>query len=379
RDRKRQTLEEFGACVHVVIGVIGAGGGCTHLIDRKMAASRVRRAMELLIKVSHGKLPETLRELPSSPGGQFTFRPLPPPPPPPHACTCARPAPYTQVSLQRKTMPTRCQASQGGQGGDTSSSTDQAQLHNSWVLNSNIPLETRHFLFKQGSGSSALLSGAGQGYPLTSGTVYSPPPRPLPRSSVTRPLFTFNKPHRCCNWKCTALSASLLTLTLALLLTYVIEQISQPSTQPLHFPPVVVLKVTAEQAGTEMMMASVERTVTVELQSVLIAGGGQEAIACHIFAAHLGGVADSEGLTWHLRHGESQLYENGVISADHQQEDRSKPRPTSSIHLLDTLNPENAHAGDRGELTRVQYYTTITDVPYSTIDRICPSVATKPM
>lgn len=82
-------------------------------------------------------------ELPSSPGGQFTFRPLPPPPPPPHACTCARPAPYTQVSLQRKTMPTRCQASQGSQGADTGTSTDPAQLHNSWVLNSNIPLETR--------------------------------------------------------------------------------------------------------------------------------------------------------------------------------------------------------------------------------------------
>lgn len=81
-----------------------------------------------------------LAELPSSPGGQFTFRPLPPPPPPPHTCTCARPAPYTQVSLQRKTMPTRCQT---GQGADNSSATDQAQLHNSWVLNSNIPLETR--------------------------------------------------------------------------------------------------------------------------------------------------------------------------------------------------------------------------------------------
>ena len=87
--------------------------------------------------------PSLHAELPSSPGGQFTFRPLPPPPPPPHACTCARPAPYTQVSLQRKTMPTRCQASQGGQGADNGSSTDQAQLHNSWVLNSNIPLETR--------------------------------------------------------------------------------------------------------------------------------------------------------------------------------------------------------------------------------------------
>lgn len=94
---------------------------------------------------------------------------------------------------------------------------------------SSLCLSHRHFLFKQGSGSSALLSGAGQGYPLTSGTVYSPPPRPLPRSSVTRPLFTFNKPHRCCNWKCTALSASLLTLTLALLLTYVIGELQHTS------------------------------------------------------------------------------------------------------------------------------------------------------
>lgn len=60
------------------------------------------------------------------------------------------------------------------------------------------------------------------------------------------------------------------------------------------------------------------------------------------------------GLTWHLRHGESQLYENGLSSADHQQEDRSKSRPTSSIHLLDTLNPENTHAGDKGELTHTR-------------------------
>ncbi|XP_046872433.1 teneurin-1-like isoform X2 [Hypomesus transpacificus] len=159
-------------------------------------------------------------ELPTSPGGHFTFRPLPPPPPPPHSCTCARPTPYAQVTLQRKTMPTRCQPGQGA--GETGAGADPTQLHNSWALNSNIPLETRHFLFKQGSGSSALLSGAGQGYPLTSGTVYSPPPRPLPRGTVTRPLFTFNKPHRCCSWKCTALSASLLTLALGLLLTYVI-------------------------------------------------------------------------------------------------------------------------------------------------------------
>lgn len=57
------------------------------------------------------------------------------------------------------------------------------------------------------------------------------------------------------------------------------------------------------------------------------------------------------GLTWHLRHGESQLYENGLSSGDHQQEERGKSRPTSSVHLLDTLNPENTHAGDKGTPT----------------------------
>lgn len=80
----------------------------------------------------------------------------------------------------------------------------------------------RHFLFKHGSGSSAIFSATSQNYPLTSNTVYSPPPRPLPRSTFSRPAFTFNKPYRCCNWKCTALSATAITVTLALLLAYVI-------------------------------------------------------------------------------------------------------------------------------------------------------------
>ncbi|KAI1898905.1 hypothetical protein AGOR_G00077210, partial [Albula goreensis] len=160
---------------------------------------------------------------PSSPHAHFTFRPLPPPPPPPHACTCARPtphAPHATEALQRNTLPAR---TQGSQAVDTAGAqTDCAQLHNSWALNSNIPLETRHFLFKHGSGSSALFSAASQNYPLTSSTVYSPPPRPLPRSTFSRPAFTFSKPYKCCNWKCTALSATAVTVTLALLLTYVI-------------------------------------------------------------------------------------------------------------------------------------------------------------
>ncbi|XP_066570780.1 teneurin-1 [Amia ocellicauda] len=122
-------------------------------------------------------------------------------------------------------MPARSQTSQASQAaGDSGANTqqDSVQLHNSWVLNSNIPLETRHFLFKHGSGSSALFSAASQNYPLTSNTVYSPPPRPLPRSTFSRPAFTFNKPYKCCNWKCTALSATAITVTLALLLAYVI-------------------------------------------------------------------------------------------------------------------------------------------------------------
>ncbi|KAA0716697.1 Teneurin-1 [Triplophysa tibetana] len=159
-------------------------------------------------------------DLPSSPAAQFSFRPLPPPPPPPHACTCARPAPAPLPELvQRSTLPARCQPlDSGGKAGQD----DNGQAHNTWALNSNIPLETRHFLFKHGSGSSAIFNAASQNYPLTSSTVYSPPPRPLPRTTLSRPLFSFSKPYRCCNWKCTALSASAITLTLALLLTYII-------------------------------------------------------------------------------------------------------------------------------------------------------------
>ncbi|KAM5221562.1 teneurin-1 isoform 3-T3 [Ctenodactylus gundi] len=161
------------------------------------------------------------QDMQSSPHNQFTFRPLPPPPPPPHACTCARKPPPTADTLQRRSMTTRSQPSPAAPAPPTSTQ-DSVHLHNSWVLNSNIPLETRHFLFKHGSGSSAIFSAASQNYPLTSNTVYSPPPRPLPRSTFSRPAFTFNKPYRCCNWKCTALSATAITVTLALLLAYVI-------------------------------------------------------------------------------------------------------------------------------------------------------------
>ncbi|XP_048839478.1 teneurin-1 isoform X1 [Brienomyrus brachyistius] len=150
-------------------------------------------------------------DLPDSPPGQFSFRPLPPPPPPPNACTCALPTPHALTeSLQRNAR---------GQNADSAS----AQVDgNSWALNSNIPLETRHFLFKHGSGSSTLFRARSHNYPLTSSTVYSPPPRPLPRRTFSRPAFSFHKSYKCCNWKCAALSATAITITLALLLIYVI-------------------------------------------------------------------------------------------------------------------------------------------------------------
>ncbi|XP_038630838.1 teneurin-1 isoform X3 [Scyliorhinus canicula] len=161
-------------------------------------------------------------ELPAGSHSKFTFRPLPPPPPPPHGCTCRSQQTQSLDSLQRNAMTARSQPSPASTEPPASGQQDSTQLHNSWVLNSNIPLETRHFLFKPGSGTSSLYGTTNPSYPLTSNTVYSPPPRPLPRSTFSRPAFTFNKPYKCCNWKCTALSATAITVTLALLLAYVI-------------------------------------------------------------------------------------------------------------------------------------------------------------
>lgn len=85
-------------------------------------------------------------DMQSSPHNQFTFRPLPPPPPPPHACTCARKPPPAADSLQRRSMTTRSQPSPAAPAPPTSTQ-DSVHLHNSWVLNSNIPLETRYLSY----------------------------------------------------------------------------------------------------------------------------------------------------------------------------------------------------------------------------------------
>lgn len=82
----------------------------------------------------------------------------------------------------------------------------------------------RHFLFKPG-GTSPLFCTTSPGYPLTSSTVYSPPPRPLPRSTFSRPAFNLKKPYKYCNWKCAALSAIVISVTLVILLAYFIGKL----------------------------------------------------------------------------------------------------------------------------------------------------------
>ncbi|XP_073507213.1 teneurin-2 isoform X1 [Phyllobates terribilis] len=113
---------------------------------------------------------------------------------------------------------------------DMATTPESVQLQDSWVLNSNVPLETRysvpprirHFLFKTSSGTTPLFSSSSPGYPLTSGTVYTPPPRLLPRNTFSRNAFKLKKPSKYCSWKCAALSAIAAAILLAILLAYFI-------------------------------------------------------------------------------------------------------------------------------------------------------------
>ncbi|MED6234757.1 Teneurin-2 [Ataeniobius toweri] len=79
-----------------------------------------------------------------------------------------------------------------------------------------------HFLFKTSSGTTPLFSSSSPGYPLTSGTVYSPPPRLLPRNTFSRSAFKLKKPSKYCSWKCAAVTAIAAAALLAILLSYFI-------------------------------------------------------------------------------------------------------------------------------------------------------------
>ncbi|XP_034457716.1 teneurin-3 isoform X6 [Hippoglossus hippoglossus] len=99
---------------------------------------------------------------------------------------------------------------------------ESVPLQDSWVLGSNVPLETRHFLFKTGTGTTPLFSTATPGYTMATGSVYSPPTRPLPRNTLSRSAFKFKKSSKYCSWRCTALSAVGLSALLSVLLCYCI-------------------------------------------------------------------------------------------------------------------------------------------------------------
>ncbi|XP_073913832.1 teneurin-2 isoform X10 [Castor canadensis] len=151
---------------------------------------------------------------------QSTLRP---PLPPPHNHTLAHQH-SSANSLNRSSLTSRRSQihAPAPAPNDLATTPESVQLQDSWVLNSSVPLETRHFLFKTSSGSTPLFSSSSPGYPLTSGTVYTPPPRLLPRNTFSRKAFKLKKPSKYCSWKCAALSAIAAALLLAILLAYFI-------------------------------------------------------------------------------------------------------------------------------------------------------------
>jgi hypothetical protein len=107
-----------------------------------------------------------------------------------------------------------------------------------------ILLFHRHFLFKTGTGTTPLFSTATPGYTMASGSVYSPPTRPLPRNTLSRSAFKFKKSSKYCSWRCTALCAVGVSVLLAILLSYFIGKnklLSHFACKPMHYTILLVL------------------------------------------------------------------------------------------------------------------------------------------
>ncbi|CAL8329160.1 unnamed protein product [Lota lota] len=159
---------------------------------------------------------------------------LPPVPPPHrqqpsvtalnHSLSTAHHAGHALNSSRHLAPPTGSPAPTAGQSPAELQTTppESVPLQDSWVLGSNVPLETRHFLFKTGTGTTPLFSTATPGYTMATGSVYSPPTRPLPRNTLSRSAFKFKKSSKYCSWRCTALSAVVLSVLLSILLCYCI-------------------------------------------------------------------------------------------------------------------------------------------------------------
>uniref|UniRef100_A0A8C9SZM1 Teneurin-3 n=1 Tax=Scleropages formosus TaxID=113540 RepID=A0A8C9SZM1_SCLFO len=180
-----------------------------HDSSRLLYSSRVKEMV-------HREADEYSRqELPSNQQGQSTLQPAPP--------THAQ---HTSItSVNRNSLTNRrnhSPAPPAALPAELQTTPESVQLQDSWVLGSNVPLESRHFLFKTGTGTTPLFSTATPGYTMATGAVYSPPTRPLPRNTLSRSAFKFKKSSKHCSWRCTALTALAVSVLLSILLCYCI-------------------------------------------------------------------------------------------------------------------------------------------------------------
>uniref|UniRef100_A0AAY5ER53 Teneurin-3 n=1 Tax=Electrophorus electricus TaxID=8005 RepID=A0AAY5ER53_ELEEL len=142
--------------------------------------------------------------------------PLPPAPPPHKQQPLVTALNHSSATSRRTASP----AAPPPLPAELPTTPESVPLQDSWVLGSNVPLESRHFLFKTGTGTTPLFSTATPGYTMATGAVYSPPTRPLPRNTLSRSAFKFKKSSRYCSWRCTALSAVAVSVLLAIILSY---------------------------------------------------------------------------------------------------------------------------------------------------------------
>ncbi|KAJ8416553.1 hypothetical protein AAFF_G00358410 [Aldrovandia affinis] len=168
----------------------------------------------LFLPVTHaGQGPACDEHPPSHQQGQSTLQPAPP----------THKQHPSVTSLNRNSLTNRrnhSPAPPAALPAELQTTPESVQLQDSWVLGSNVPLESRHFLFKTGTGTTPLFSTATPGYTMATGAVYSPPTRPLPRNTLSRSAFKFKKSSKYCSWRCTALSAVGVSVLLTILLCY---------------------------------------------------------------------------------------------------------------------------------------------------------------
>uniref|UniRef100_A0A8C9SYH0 Teneurin-3 n=1 Tax=Scleropages formosus TaxID=113540 RepID=A0A8C9SYH0_SCLFO len=196
-----------GRTVHPWVG--GARSGRSSCLS-----SRSNSALTLT-DTEHENKSDSENELPSNQQGQSTLQPAPP--------THAQ---HTSItSVNRNSLTNRrnhSPAPPAALPAELQTTPESVQLQDSWVLGSNVPLESRHFLFKTGTGTTPLFSTATPGYTMATGAVYSPPTRPLPRNTLSRSAFKFKKSSKHCSWRCTALTALAVSVLLSILLCYCI-------------------------------------------------------------------------------------------------------------------------------------------------------------